>query len=157
MILEKNQATTPSLEAHRKHAQERLAATNQSIVDIARANTRLREAAAGSECTGVLIFGPTELRIEDMRFDDGTVLEFAGSGWRAGLGSTSRGMGVFNVTPSELVADDEVSYQMFFIAAGLGGVEITFWKGTEFLGYFTAMSLSGPAGSFAATGKFKYA
>lgn len=155
MIAEK---TSPEqqVEALRQRAHERLAAQNKSIADIARANTRLLEAGETWECTGVLEMGSGQMRITDMRFDNGVVLEFEGAAW--GLGASSQGRGVFNVPPADLVAYDRVSFQMLFLAAGIGGVEVSFWNGSEFLGSFTAGSLGlGAAGSAAGIGKFRYA
>lgn len=156
MIAEKTRSEQ-QVEALRQRAHERLAAQNKSLTDLARANTRLLAADEGSSCTGVLSFGPDGIRIEDMQFNNGTVLEFEGSGWTVGLGTTSRGTGVFNVTPSELAAYDQVSFQVHFLAAGLGGVEIAFWSGTEYLGNFAAGSIGGGIGGAAGVGKFRYA
>jgi hypothetical protein len=158
MIAEKT-SSEQQVEALRQRAHGRLAAQNKSLADLARANSRLLAADEGSSCTGVLSFGPHGIRIEDMQFNSGTVLEFEGSGWTIGAVSPSPGTGFFNVTPSELAAYDKVNFQVFFLAVGLGGVEIAFWSDTEYLGIFIAstIAIGGVGGSAAAVGKFRYA
>lgn len=155
--------TAPVLEALQKRARERNAAMNQSIVDVAQANARLLKADETWDCTGEVDFSAilvhTGVRIEDMRFDNGQTLEFDGTGWGIGLGASGKsiGAGIFNVSPSDLARRKKVKIQVFFLAAVLGGIEITFWNedATEYLGIFAAGSIGGGAGSFGGDGKFK--
>lgn len=161
MIAEETKATE-QLEALRQHAKDRLAAMNKSIVDVSQANTRLLKADETWDCTGELdisaVLVHTSVRIEDMRFDDGSVLEFDGTGWGVGLGATGKsiGAGIFNVPPSDLLRRDKVKIQVFFLAAGIGGVEVSFWNenASEYLGVFAAGSIGAGAGSFGGDGKF---
>ena len=157
MIAEKT-SSEQQVEALRQRAHERLAAQNKSLADIAGANTRLLEAGETWECTGVLTLGADLMRIEDMRFDNGAVLEFDAPAW--GLGSSGQGIGVFNVPPSALVAYDKVKVQMSFVPFLFGGVvETSFWSQdtSEYLGCFTAHSTAHGTGSAASVGKFRNA
>lgn len=164
MIAEKT-ASTPELEALKKRAREKFDAMNKSIVDLSNANARLLKADETWDCTGEVDFSAilvhTGVRIEDMRFDSGEVLEFDGTGWGIGLGASGKsiGAGIFNVPPSDLLRRDKVKMQVFFLAAVIGGVEITFWNenANEYLGIFAAGSIGGGAGSFGGDGKFKEA
>jgi hypothetical protein len=152
--------TTQDLDALRKHARKRFEATNKEIKGIAKANANLLKAQASYDCTGELdlsaIIINTSVRIEDMRFDDGSVLEFDGSAWGIGLGATGKsiGAGTFNVPPSQLLREDKILIQVFFLTVGIGGVEITFWNEYEYLGIFACGSIGAGAGSFGGDGKF---
>lgn len=164
MIAEQTTTTpTPQLDELRKHARERFEAMNKEVKGIAEANAGLLKAQATYDCTGELdlsaIIINTSVRIDDMRFDDGTVLEFDGTAWGIGLGATGKsiGAGTFNVPPSQLLNEDKILIQVFFLTAGIGGVEITFWNEYEYLGIFACGSIGVGAGSFGGDGKFSRA
>jgi hypothetical protein len=161
MIAEDTKATqTEQLDELRKRARARFEATNKEIRGIAQANAGLIESQATYDCTGELdlsaIIINTSVRIEDMRFGDGSVLEFDGSGWGIGIGATGKsiGAGTFNVSPSSLLNQKKILIQVFFLTVGLGGVEISFWNEYEYLGIFACGSIGAGAGSFAGDGKF---
>ena len=164
MIAEKVQ-TTPEIDELRKRAKERLTALNKSIVDVSKANSGLLESDETWECTGELdisaVLIHTSVRITDMRFDNGQVLEFDGTGWGIGLGAAGKsiGGGIFNVSPDELLRFDPCKIQIFFLTAGIGGTEISFWdeNASRYLGVFAAGSLGVGGGSFGGEGKFQRA
>jgi hypothetical protein len=160
MIAEQTQ-TTPQLDELRKRAQERHAAMNKSIVDVSQANAGLLKEAQTWDCTGEIdisaILVHTAVRIDDMRFDNGMVLEFDGTGWGVGLGVTGKsiGAGIFNFSPSDLLRFGEVQFQVFFLTAGIGGLEVSIWNDNQYLGIFAAGSIGAGLGSFGGEGKFK--
>lgn len=162
MIAEQTTATqTAQLDELRKQARRRFEATNKEIRGIAEANAGLLKADAASyDCTGELdlsaIIINTSVRISDMRFDDGSTLEFDGSAWGIGLGATGKsiGAGTFNVPPSKLLSEKKILIQVFFLTVGIGGVEISFWNENEYLGIFACGSIGAGAGSFGGDGKF---
>lgn len=161
MIAEDTKATqNAQLEELRQHARKRFEATNKEIKGIAEANANLLQSQATYDCTGELdlsaIIINTSVRIEDMRFDDGTRLEFDGSAWGLGLGATGKsiGAGTFNIPPSQLLSQKKILIQVFFLTVGIGGVEISFWNEYEYLGIFACGSIGAGAGSFGGDGKF---
>jgi hypothetical protein len=161
MIAEQTTATrTPQLDELQKHARRRFEAMNKEIKGISEANSENLKTQATYDCTGELdlsaIIINTSVRITDMRFDDGTVLEFDGSAWGLGLGATGKsiGAGTFNVPPSRLLSEDKILIQVFFLTVGIGGVEISFWNEYEYLGIFACGSIGAGAGSFGGDGKF---
>lgn len=144
-----------------RRARARLERMNSEIVRLSRANARLAEVKQTWDCTGELDIGAilihTSVRIDDMRFTDGSVLAYDGTGWGVGLGASGKsiGGGIFNVSPSSLLNKKKILMQVFFLAVGLGGVEVTFWDEDEYLGIFAAGSIGAGAGSFAGDGKFE--
>ena len=153
-----------SVKELQRRARARLETMNRSIVDLSRANARLVDAKQQTwDCTGVIdlsaILIHTAVRIEDMRFDDGTTLKYDGQGWGVGLGVTgaSIGGGIFNVSPSDLMRRKKVDFQIFFLTAGIGGTEMTFWDNNEYLGIFASGSIGAGIGSFGGDGTFEKA
>lgn len=160
MIAEKTTPAEEQLEMLRNRSRERFEATNKELRGLVKANSGLLEKQASYDCTGELdlsaILINTSVRITDMRFDDGSVLEFDGSGWGVGLGATGKsiGAGTFNVPPSQLLNEDKILFQVIFLTVGIGGVEISFWNEYEYLGIFACGSIGAGAGSFGGDGKF---
>jgi hypothetical protein len=157
--------TTVDIEQLRKQSHDRLKAMNESLIHLAEGNKHLKTESATYDCTGELDISAllvyTSVRVDDMRFSDGTNLKYDGSGFGVGLGATGKsiGAGTFNIPPSQLLNQQKVKMQVFFLAAGIGGVEVSFWDehGSEYFGIFVAGSLGAGAGSFGGDGKFSRA
>jgi hypothetical protein len=100
----------------------------------------------------------TSVKVTDMRYPDGTKLEFDGSGWGVGLGATGSGnvSGTMNVSWQFLLDQgDDIKIQVFFLTGGIGGVEISFWdKHNNPLGVLAGGSIGFGAGSFGGDGQF---
>ncbi|HEY0023856.1 MAG TPA: hypothetical protein VGB24_13130 [Longimicrobium sp.] len=80
--------------------------------------------------------------VAQLRFDDGTSMEFNGKHWGVGLGGgIVWGAGVFNVNPSELTG-----WGTYTVGTGGGTLNITFYKNDLPVGTFAGAGLSvGPA------------
>lgn len=100
----------------------------------------------------------TSVKVTDMRYPDGTKLDFDGDGWGIGLGATgsTNVSGTMNVSwQSVLNMGDDVKFQVFFLTGGIGGVEISFWDphGNP-IGVLAGGSLGLGGGSFGGDGQF---
>jgi hypothetical protein len=100
----------------------------------------------------------TSVKVTEMRYPDGTMLDFDGSGWGIGLGATgsTNVSGTMNVSWQSLLnMGDDVHFQVFFLTGGIGGVEISFWDPHyNPIGVLAGGSLGLGAGSFGGDGQF---
>jgi hypothetical protein len=100
----------------------------------------------------------TSVKVTDMRYPDGTILDFDGSGWGIGLGATgsTNVSGTMNENWQFLLDQkDDIHFQVFFLTGGIGGVEISFWdKNYNPIGVLAGGSLGLGAGSFGGDGQF---
>jgi hypothetical protein len=116
---------------------------------------------SGSEnwCTGKMnlssVIINTGIKINDIEFRDfDEVLKFRGTSWGIGLGyGTSFGTGLFNYDPSTLKGM-KVNIELFFIIAGGGIIQTTFWDEGQVIGAMDFLGGGGGAGVFWGSGTF---
>jgi hypothetical protein len=110
-------------------------------------------------CTGKMhltsVIINTGIKINDIEFNDfDQALKFKGTSWGVGLGyGTSFGTGMFNYEPSTLIGM-KVNIELFFIIAGGGIIQTTFWDEGRVIGAMDFLGGGGGAGVFWGSGKF---